>query len=57
MKIDDEKMIDLLMKISDLHDKLEDTQEKLAASEKDAMNWFNRWKELSDKYEKEEKND
>lgn len=51
MKIDDGKLIDLLMKISDLYDRLEDTQKKLTVSEKDAMNWFHRWQELTEKKE------
>ena len=57
MKIESRKLIGYLMKISDLHDQLEETERKLEESKKDAMNWFHRWKELSDKYEKEEKND
>ena len=57
MKIESGKLIGYLMKISDLHDQLEETERKLEESKKDAMNWFHRWKELSDKYEKEEKND
>ena len=57
MKIESGKLIGYLMKISDLHDQLEETERKLEESKKDAMNWFRRWKKLSDKYEKEEKND
>lgn len=57
MKIDDGKMIDLLMKISDLHDRLEETQKKLEAAEKDSMMWFRKWQELDEKLEKEEAKD